>query len=146
MQTKEKYLTSKNFYQENAFFFEIIYVINMFIMCYCGQRLEYKMKTVGDFLYSTHWYNLNPKLQSLIPLVILNSQKTIRMDAVPIGYLNYELFVTVRIRKSGDECHVELNLELKSHDFLIFLCDVSLAPAANIFKNEGACSPVYPKM
>ncbi|KAH1009068.1 hypothetical protein HUJ04_001493 [Dendroctonus ponderosae] len=93
--------TSKNFYQENAFFFEIIYVINMFIMCYCGQRLEYKMKTVGDFLYSTHWYNLNPKLQSLIPLVILNSQKTIRMDAVPIGYLNYELFVTVRIRKSG---------------------------------------------
>ncbi|ERL87046.1 hypothetical protein D910_04447 [Dendroctonus ponderosae] len=75
--------------------YQATYVISMCILCYAGQNMQDQMRSIGDALYSSTWYNCSLKVQKMIPLVLLRTQQPIGLDAVPLGVFNYMLMVMV---------------------------------------------------
>lgn len=56
------------------------------------------MLGISNSIYSSKWYELDIRVRQWIPLLLLRTQKRIGLDAVPVGYLNYALFMTVKLK------------------------------------------------
>ncbi|XP_066251429.1 odorant receptor 49b-like [Euwallacea similis] len=72
-----------------------LFILNIGFMCHTGQRLEDAMSKVGDSLYLSSWYDCCIEIRKMIPFVVMRSQRSVGLQAVPIGILNYVLFAVV---------------------------------------------------
>ncbi|XP_076757262.1 uncharacterized protein LOC143427217 [Xylocopa sonorina] len=68
-----------------------------FILCYTGEYLTSKSETITKSVYNFLWYNLKPQEARSILLVILRSQKQLKLTAGKFISLSLEAFANVRV-------------------------------------------------
>ncbi|XP_066253238.1 odorant receptor 67c-like [Euwallacea similis] len=71
------------------------YTLLISICCYSGQLLEDKMMKVGRSVYLSKWYLIRQEIREWIPFIILRTQKSVALDALPLGSANNALLLAV---------------------------------------------------
>ncbi|KAF3054421.1 Odorant receptor 052 [Nylanderia fulva] len=75
--------------------FYILINLEAFIYCYVGEHLSTKSKMIGDAAYESLWYELNPNQNRDILLVILRSQKHLRLTVGKVVDLSLKQFASI---------------------------------------------------
>nr|UTN00972.1 odorant receptor [Semanotus bifasciatus] len=67
----------------------------LFLTCYYGQLILDESTTVANAAYQSKWYNGPTYLRKNICLIIMRSQKPLKLRAASIGVISLETFVSV---------------------------------------------------
>ncbi|KAF7284539.1 hypothetical protein GWI33_021989 [Rhynchophorus ferrugineus] len=76
-----------------ALAFIIAYSVAMFYSCHAGQNISDESMSIGDAVYNSNWYEAKPKIRKYLVLMILRSQKPIKVDALPLGTADYPFYL-----------------------------------------------------
>ncbi|EFN78840.1 Putative odorant receptor 13a [Harpegnathos saltator] len=70
-------------------------MLEIFIICFAGEFLSAKSKSISDALYETLWYNMSPSDSRILLFMILRSQKRLTITAGKVIDLTLEGFTTI---------------------------------------------------
>ncbi|XP_053989970.1 uncharacterized protein LOC128882397 isoform X5 [Hylaeus volcanicus] len=66
-----------------------------FILCYTGQYLSEKSDDITEVVYDSLWYELNPREARIILLVIMRSQKQLKLTVAQFTTLSLQAFANM---------------------------------------------------
>ncbi|XP_018301281.1 odorant receptor 4-like [Mycetomoellerius zeteki] len=69
--------------------------MEVFILCFAGEYLNFKSKSIANAAYESLWYNLLSNQKKTIIFVIMRSQKQIMITAGRITNLSLETFTRI---------------------------------------------------
>ncbi|XP_018302605.1 odorant receptor 4-like [Mycetomoellerius zeteki] len=70
-------------------------IVEIFILCFAGEYLNLKSKSIADAAYESLWYNLSSNKKKIISFIILRSQKQLVITAGKITNLSLETFTSI---------------------------------------------------
>ncbi|XP_011065200.1 PREDICTED: putative odorant receptor 92a [Acromyrmex echinatior] len=70
-------------------------IVEIFILCFAGEYLNLKSKSIADAAYGSFWYDLSSNNKKIIPFIILRSQKQLVITAGKITNLSLETFTSI---------------------------------------------------
>ncbi|KAL6429667.1 hypothetical protein ACFW04_007531 [Cataglyphis niger] len=76
-----------------SFYFAI--TLEVFILCFAGEFLSAKSKSISDAVYNSLWYNMPPSDSRILLFVILRSQKRLTITAGKVVDLTLEGFTSI---------------------------------------------------
>ncbi|KZC04108.1 Putative odorant receptor 13a [Dufourea novaeangliae] len=76
--------------------FYIVICLEVFIYCFAGEYLNMKSKLIGDTVYESLWYDLQPSNCRQVVFLILRSQKGLTLTFGKFSVLSLESFTGVR--------------------------------------------------
>ncbi|XP_018579026.2 odorant receptor 13a-like [Anoplophora glabripennis] len=71
------------------------YVFALFLLCHGGQRLLDETLSVADVIYDTKWYDGDVQIMRDIRFILARSQIPVMIGALPLGCMNYALFLMI---------------------------------------------------
>ncbi|XP_036141367.1 odorant receptor coreceptor [Monomorium pharaonis] len=63
-----------------------------FLMCFAGEYLSYKTKSISNATYNTLWYNMLPNQSKIIIFIIMRCQKRVGITAGKMMDMSFETF------------------------------------------------------
>ncbi|KAM0736511.1 Odorant receptor 13a [Formica fusca] len=75
--------------------FYIAITLEVFILCFAGEFLSAKSKSISDAVYNSLWYNMPPSDSRILLFVILRSQKRLTITAGKVIDLTLEGFTSI---------------------------------------------------
>ncbi|CAL1674371.1 unnamed protein product [Lasius platythorax] len=75
--------------------FYIAITLEVFILCFAGEFLSAKSKSISDAVYNSLWYNMPPSDGRILLFVILRSQKRLTITAGKVIDLTLEGFTSI---------------------------------------------------
>ncbi|XP_025163768.1 odorant receptor 22c-like isoform X1 [Harpegnathos saltator] len=69
--------------------------LEVFVVCFVGEYLCIKSKSLGDAAYESLWYNMSPSHVKKLLLIIMRSQKQLTITAGGITNLSLESFTSI---------------------------------------------------
>ncbi|XP_025163778.1 uncharacterized protein LOC105188361 [Harpegnathos saltator] len=94
-------------------------MLEIFIICFAGEFLSAKSKSISDALYETLWYNMSPSDSRILLFMILRSQKRLTITAGKVIDLTLEGFTTSK--SIDDAMYKSLWYDMPSNDSRILL-------------------------
>ncbi|XP_072750310.1 odorant receptor 10-like [Anoplolepis gracilipes] len=76
-------------------FFYFVMSLEAFIYCFVGEYLSTKGEMIGDAVYESNWYELNPSQNRDILLMIIRSQKHLRLTIGKVANLSLKQFADI---------------------------------------------------
>ncbi|XP_070150937.1 odorant receptor Or2-like isoform X1 [Polyergus mexicanus] len=76
-------------------FFYIVMSLEAFIYCFVGEHLSTKSELIGDAVYESNWYELNPSQNRDVLLMILRSQKHLKLTIGKVADLSLKQFADI---------------------------------------------------
>lgn len=73
----------------------LIQAITSLIYCYFGNRITSKSVLISHTAYAMEWYHLRPKIQMMVKLIILRSQREIYFTGCSIIVCSLEMYKKV---------------------------------------------------
>ncbi|KAF3054426.1 Odorant receptor 165 [Nylanderia fulva] len=73
----------------------IAIAIEAFIICFAGEYLSFKSKSISDAAYESLWYNMPSSQGKVISFMILRSQKRLVITAGKIMNLSFETYASI---------------------------------------------------
>ncbi|XP_011870807.1 PREDICTED: odorant receptor 4-like [Vollenhovia emeryi] len=70
-------------------------IVEIFILCFAGEYLSLKSKSISNAVYESLWYDLPPNQGKIVTLVIMRSQKQLMITAGRITTLSLESFTNI---------------------------------------------------
>ncbi|XP_018348893.1 PREDICTED: odorant receptor 4-like [Trachymyrmex septentrionalis] len=70
-------------------------IVEVFILCFAGEYLNFKSKSIANAAYESLWYDLLSKQKKIIIFVIMRSQKQVIITAGRITSLSLETFTNI---------------------------------------------------
>ncbi|XP_018364893.1 PREDICTED: odorant receptor 4-like [Trachymyrmex cornetzi] len=70
-------------------------IAEIFILCFAGEYLNLKSKSIADAAYESLWYDLSSNNKKTIPFIILRSHKQLVITAGKITNLSLETFTSI---------------------------------------------------
>ncbi|XP_018047574.1 PREDICTED: odorant receptor 4-like [Atta colombica] len=70
-------------------------IAEIFILCFAGEYLNLKSKSIADAAYESFWYDLSSNNKKIISFIILRSQKQFVITAGKITNLSLETFTSI---------------------------------------------------
>ncbi|XP_039309964.1 uncharacterized protein LOC105193486 [Solenopsis invicta] len=80
-------------------FFYIVISMEAFIFCFLGEYLSTKSQKIGDAVYESLWYELDPNQNRDILIMIIRSQKHLTLTVGKVMDLSLKQFASVRSGK-----------------------------------------------
>nr|XP_012219962.1 PREDICTED: odorant receptor 4-like [Linepithema humile] len=74
----------------------VVVNVEAFILCFTGEYLSSKSKTISQAAYDSLWYKLNPSESKILLLLMVRSQRQLTMTAGKFMDLSLEGFTSVR--------------------------------------------------
>nr|UTN00951.1 odorant receptor [Semanotus bifasciatus] len=78
-----------------AMLYLVGYFWALFFICHAGQRIRDEIMSIGDAAYNSQWYATDVKTMKNIRFVIARSQIQFHYEAIPMGVLDYPLFLAI---------------------------------------------------
>nr|UTN00906.1 odorant receptor [Semanotus bifasciatus] len=78
-----------------AVLYLIGYVVSLFMICHAGQQLTDEVMSINYAVYDSKWYEADAKTMKDILFILMRSHKPVTLDALPLGALNYPLFLMI---------------------------------------------------
>ncbi|KAF3054434.1 Odorant receptor 133 [Nylanderia fulva] len=75
--------------------FYMAITLEVFILCFAGEFLSAKSKSISDAVYNSLWYNMPPSEGRILLFVILRSQKRLTITAGKVIDLTLEGFTSI---------------------------------------------------
>ncbi|XP_067206874.1 odorant receptor 13a-like isoform X2 [Linepithema humile] len=75
--------------------FYIAITLEVFILCFVGEFLSAKSKTINDAVYESFWYNMPPTDSRILLFMLLRSQKRLTITAGKVVDLTLEGFTSI---------------------------------------------------
>ncbi|KAL6429657.1 hypothetical protein ACFW04_007524 [Cataglyphis niger] len=76
-------------------FFYIVMSLEAFIYCFVGEHLSTKSEMIGDAMYESDWYELNPSQNRDVLFMILRSQKHLTLTIGKVADLSLKQFANI---------------------------------------------------
>nr|UTN00954.1 odorant receptor [Semanotus bifasciatus] len=73
----------------------VAYVAALFYICHSGQRVADETHSLGYALYESKWHEADAKIMRDVVLVLCRCRKPGTLEALPLGDLNYPLFLMI---------------------------------------------------
>ncbi|XP_020289117.1 odorant receptor 4-like [Pseudomyrmex gracilis] len=74
--------------------------LETFIFCFAGEYLSNKSKAIGNAAYNSAWYDMKTKDSRTLLMIILRSQRQLKLTAGKMMDLSFECFTTI-MKASG---------------------------------------------
>ncbi|XP_078047598.1 uncharacterized protein LOC144475506 isoform X2 [Augochlora pura] len=87
--------------------FYYVICLEAFIYCFAGEYLDIKSKMIGNTVYESLWYNMEPIKSRQLVLLILRAQKGLPLTFGKFSNLNLESFTSI-MKASGSYMSVLL--------------------------------------
>ncbi|XP_072375698.1 odorant receptor 13a-like, partial [Diabrotica undecimpunctata] len=71
------------------------WVAMLFLTCYYGQLILTQSELIGNAVYNSKWYNCPSSLQKSVLLMILRSQRPLKLTAASISTLSLQTFLSI---------------------------------------------------
>nr|QUP79573.1 odorant receptor 13 [Monochamus saltuarius] len=71
------------------------YIAALFLLCHGGQRILDETLSVADVLYDSGWYDGDVLIMRDICFILARSQRPATLGALPLGVMNYPLFLMI---------------------------------------------------
>ncbi|XP_011862403.1 PREDICTED: odorant receptor 82a-like isoform X2 [Vollenhovia emeryi] len=75
--------------------FYLAITLEVFILCFAGEFLSAKSRSISDAIYESLWYNMPPTNSRILMFVILRSQKRLTITAGKVVDLTLEGFTSI---------------------------------------------------
>ncbi|KAL0134005.1 hypothetical protein PUN28_001126 [Cardiocondyla obscurior] len=73
----------------------IAVMIEAFIICFAGEYLSLKNKSVADAAYESLWYDMPPNQSKIISFMIMRSQRRLSITAGKMMDMSFEALTTI---------------------------------------------------
>ncbi|XP_036141685.1 odorant receptor coreceptor [Monomorium pharaonis] len=70
-------------------------IIEVFVICFAGEYLSSKSKSVADAIYETLWYDMPSHQSKIIVFIIMRSQKRLTITAEKVMDMSFETFTSI---------------------------------------------------
>ncbi|XP_074032542.1 uncharacterized protein isoform X1 [Leptinotarsa decemlineata] len=67
----------------------------LFFLCDAGQKITDNTESIGEAIYAMKWYKTDIQTRKDLFFILRRTQKSMELDALPLGTLNYALYLTV---------------------------------------------------
>ncbi|XP_011155671.3 odorant receptor 13a isoform X1 [Solenopsis invicta] len=72
-----------------------VVMVEAFVICFAGEYLSLKSKSVGDAIYETLWYDMPTHQSKIIIFIIMRSQKRLAITAGKMVDMSFETFTSI---------------------------------------------------
>ncbi|XP_012063176.1 PREDICTED: odorant receptor 4-like [Atta cephalotes] len=70
-------------------------ILEVFILCFAGEYLNLKSKSIADAAYESFWYDLPLNQRKILMFIIMRSQKQLMITAGKITSLSLTTFTSI---------------------------------------------------
>ncbi|KAG5866947.1 hypothetical protein JTB14_026250 [Gonioctena quinquepunctata] len=75
------------------------WLMSLFLLCDAGQKITDSTLSVSEAVYKMEWYSTDIQTMKDILFILMRSQKPMYLDALPLGILNYTLYLMLSLNQ-----------------------------------------------